>query len=208
MKKKILIIILTIVFAGSLIAAKFILPNSKIGSLIGGTSKKTGSNFIKPGANDTHKGIVYLDPTDLEKYCTESDVIKNVNEFGTYTGVKKGCMKFYIYDDTGDTYKMILDHNTSGDLHFGFSTNSNVLARLDNDTFEWEVDTDLISADEVSHLVGADKEDTIHWTIDTLKGRTDSAVGGFNLDGVGKTIKSWNVQVANSETKSKICMAL
>ena len=33
-------------------------------------------------------------------------------ELTTNPFTKTGCMKFYIYDDTGDTYKMILNHNT------------------------------------------------------------------------------------------------
>ena len=66
--------------------------------------------------NDTHKGIVYLDPTDLSRSCDASNSIST-------TGTTTGCMKWYIYDDSGDNYKMILDHNTTAT--FKASTGSN-----------------------------------------------------------------------------------
>ncbi len=56
----------------------------------------------------THKGIVYLNPKNLSVVCNESN-----SQIGTGTPNPSGCMKFYVYDDSGDTYKMILDHNTS-----------------------------------------------------------------------------------------------
>ena len=39
----------------------------------------------------------------------------NYSEFATsYAQDKGGCMKWYVYKDTGSSYKMILDHNTTG----------------------------------------------------------------------------------------------
>jgi len=58
------------------------------------------------GESVTHKGVVYLDPTNLSRTCTIDDVVST-------KGTKSGCMRFYIYDVTDTTYKMILDHNTS-----------------------------------------------------------------------------------------------
>ena len=52
------------------------------------------------------KGIVYLDPTNLSATCNAENSVST-------TGTKTGCMKWYIYDDSGSTYKMILDHNTT-----------------------------------------------------------------------------------------------
>ncbi len=73
--------------------------------------------------SDTHKGIIYLDPTDLSNACTAALAAANLNdeETPTPTGVTSGCMKFYIFDDSGDNYKMILDHNTSGNVSFNYT---------------------------------------------------------------------------------------
>ena len=117
---------------------------------------------------DTHKGIVYLDPTDLSRECTAADVASNVNSNGTPTGITSGCMKFYVYDDSGSTYKMILDHNTSGNVDWNSSGDNTegmkeVLDRLREDTRDWEIEARLITAYEIAHIVGADRQDTIHW---------------------------------------------
>ena len=73
--------------------------------------------------SDTHKGIIYLDPTDLSNACTAAMAAANLNneDVPTPTGVTSGCMKFYIFDDIGDNYKMILDHNTSGNVSFNYT---------------------------------------------------------------------------------------
>lgn len=52
------------------------------------------------------KKIVYLDPTNLNKACTEDDV-NSTDE------TKSGCMKWYAYKEDDNTYTMILDHNTT-----------------------------------------------------------------------------------------------
>ena len=83
------------------------IPNS------GGSDSSISENNQTTEEPATHKGIVYLDPTNLSKICTESDANANVNEFGTPTEIKTGCMKWYIFDDSGGNYKMILDHNTT-----------------------------------------------------------------------------------------------
>ena len=51
------------------------------------------------------KGVVYLDPINLSSTCDATNAI-----VGSGTN---GCMKWYIYDDDGASYKMILDHNTA-----------------------------------------------------------------------------------------------
>lgn len=50
--------------------------------------------------------IVYLDPTNLNKKCTESDA-------NSKDEAKGGCMKWYAYKEDSDSYTMILDHNTT-----------------------------------------------------------------------------------------------
>ncbi len=64
---------------------------------------------VNPPSETNYKGvkkIVYLDPTNLNKKCTESDV-KSDDE------TRSGCMKWYAYKEDKDTYTMILDHNTT-----------------------------------------------------------------------------------------------
>ena len=163
----------------------------------------------------THKGIVYLDPTDLSKTCTKQMVDDNHNSSYTKTGVKTGCMKWYIYDDSGSNYKMILDHNTSGNVAWN-STERNgsvmrqVADRLASDTEGWEVTADLISADEVAHIVGADSNNTIKWSSskqwnNLLDEETDpdTQISSYYLDGSGNTYSGWTSQISDYDTKSK-----
>lgn len=99
---------------------------------------ETGPVKIEATENDTHKGIVYLDPTNLDKTCKESDIVST-------TGTKSGCMKWYIYDEEGNNYKMILDHNTTKGVAWS-SLN------VGNDTVGWQGSPRLISADEVAKI--------------------------------------------------------
>ena len=149
----------------------------------GAPAVEFNGTYVAAGSSDTHKGIVYLDPTDLSATCTAEDAADNVNTYGTPTGIAEGCMKFYIYDDTGSNYKMILDHNTSGDVawvteedfliagsqndwnNYMWNTQGPLTAnkRLQEDTAGWIGSPRLITADEVAHIVGADRQDTINW---------------------------------------------
>ena len=96
--------------------------SSESGSGTGESEPQTsGPTLVAAQAGETHKGIVYLDPTDLSKTCTATDAASNVNANGTPTEVKTGCMKWYIYDDFGDNYTMILDHNTTAELMWNSS---------------------------------------------------------------------------------------
>ena len=169
--------------------------------------KFSGSNFVKAGSNDTHKGIVYMDPSDLSRTCTAEDASNNVNENGTPTGIKFGCMKFYIYDDSGDTYKMILDHNTSGNVLWGYAKDKNVAVstlpeRLNADTKDWQVDVDVISADEIAHIVGIDSKDALNWSVKGIENSGDGRYW-FYLDGSGKTVEGWQTKIVSETNKSK-----
>ena len=59
------------------------------------------------------KAIVYLDPTDITTECNAELALANVNEEGSPTGVKTGCMKWYAFKDENGYYTMLLDHNTT-----------------------------------------------------------------------------------------------
>ena len=152
-----------------------------------------------------YKGIAYLDPTNLSTTCTKSMVASNVNEFGTPTGIKSGCMKFYVYDDSGNNYTMILDHNTTravewlteddflnaggsqSDWENGASngkTPITVNAQLASDTTGWSGNPRLITADEVAHIVGIDASLGFNSS-------TNSASDWFHFDGEGSTYNDW-----------------
>ena len=114
-----------------------------------------GATKVDAQAGETHKGIVYLDPTDLSKYCDESNSVST-------TETKTGCMKWYIFNDSGDNYTMILDHNTTARIKWNDSDSnvayeqSNLKAVVDDlvTTSKWVVTPRLITADEVNTITG------------------------------------------------------
>jgi len=170
--------------------------------------------YVESQIGDTHKGIVYLDPTDLSAECDAAASALNVNDYGKPTGITQGCMKFYIYDDNGDgTVDMIVDHNTSGNVAWNSTGSNSSMAevddRLKDDTQDWVGSPRLIGADEIAHIVGADRNDTIKWdkTKEYANPVEDTSLnsGTFNLDGTGTTYSSvdgWKKPVLNSESKS------
>ena len=113
----------------------------------------TGPNKID-SENYTHKGIVYLDPTDLTKTCNAKNSVST-------TGTKTGCMKWYIFDDSGDNYTMLLDHNTTPCIAWSSTNaiteyaNSLVKPLVDDlvTTSKWKVTPRIITAAEVNNLV-------------------------------------------------------
>ena len=152
------------------------------------TIKPTGPTKVKPTSTDTHKGIVYLDPTNLKNSCNALNSVSG-------TGTKTGCMKWYIYSEDNNSYTMILDHNTTAGAGVAYnSTNSNgemkeVKTALESDTSTWDksLKARLITANEVAKITGNTSfdEKTSTWDSD------------FYLDSNNET------QVANKTNKSK-----
>ena len=163
-KLVIIVAIIAIVIVGILVFLKN--TNKDSNNNTNDNPKNNGITFIAPSATDTHKGIVYLNPINLETKCTkENSKIKD-----PYDGelVHSGCMKFYIYDDSGDNYKLILGHNTTRRLELDSSlTTEEYMKKIDEqlkkDTEGWTGNPRLISANEVAHILGADREDTLKW---------------------------------------------
>ncbi len=128
-------------------------------------------NYVPPQAGDTHKGIVYLDPADLSKKCNASSSV-------SVPGIRTGCMKFYIYDDTGDTYKMILDHNITAKVAYETSgtykeyEQASIKAVLQAATQGWVGSPRLITANEVAAITNTT---TFTGALDTM----------FYFDGTG-----------------------
>ena len=127
-----------------------------------GSVVKQGPTKEEANSTSTHKGIVYLDPTDLNKTCTKEMAESNVNENGTSTEIKTGCMKWYIFNDDGDNYTMILDHNTTA-LIIWNDDNKNVSYEESNlyevvqdlkTTSGWIVEPRLITAEEITTITG------------------------------------------------------
>ena len=129
-------------------------------------SEKNNMVTIESGVkhlSQTYLGIAYLDPTNLNTKCSEADVKANRNNDAnhTITGVKTGCMKWYIYKEDNNNYYAILDHNTTANVAYN-STNDNsvqkeVATALSTDTTGWvsSLQPRLIKANEVAYIVGA-----------------------------------------------------
>ena len=110
--------------------------------------KSNGHITYVANTNPNVKGLIgtaYLDPTDYSVTCEADGQTENMplhaatswaeideymNNGGyyesatSYASNNNGCMKFYVYKDTGDYYKLILDHNTTAviapvlEIHF------------------------------------------------------------------------------------------
>ena len=152
----------------------------------------------------TYKGIVYMDPTNPKTVC-------NTTNTNTKTNKDPNCKKFYIYDDSGSTYKMIMDRNTTVAV-----TWTNKDTKLATDTAGWNAtgNARLITVDEVAHIVGADREDTIKWNSSkeyVLYGTSvtdmDTQISRFYLDGlyssnITKYNDGWSKAYVSSTVKS------
>ena len=178
-------------------------------------------------SNPTHGGIVYLDPQNPTRVCTKSDVDSNVNSDGKLTGVKTGCMRFYVIGEATLTYKLLLDHNTSGGVAFankadyieaggndadwdpyqGNTSMGPVTAnkRLASDTTGWIGNPRLITTNELAEITGANT--ALSW--DSSKTYTNpvtdmtTQVDSFHFDGSGNTYAGWKSQIANESNKSR-----
>ena len=124
----------------------------------------TGCNFGKDDrfientdSSKKYKGIIYLDPTDLNKKCEEKDV-------SSKPLTTKGCMKWYVYSKEKNVYKMILDHNISGNGYYSSETNSasgdELEKELKKQTKDWQVDPRIMTMDELTEITGKKYEKT------------------------------------------------
>ena len=136
--------------------------NGEITTKPDGEVVKTGPTMEVASETNTHKGIIYLDPTDLTKTCTKEQAESNLNENGTPTEVKTGCMKWYIYSEDESNYTMILDHNTTARIMWNDSNRnvayeqSNLYAVVEDlkTTSGWKVNPRLITAEEINTITG------------------------------------------------------
>ena len=134
------------------------------------------------------KGVTYLNPKDLTVECTESN-----SQIGTGAANPSGCMKFYVYDDSGDNYKLILDHNTTDKAAYETSgtykeyAQASIKAVVDSDTSGWVGSPGLITANEIATITNTT----------TFNGNSSK---WFYFDGTGTNKQT---QIANSSEKSE-----
>lgn len=109
----------------------------------------------------THKGIIYLDPTNLDNECT-------IDNYSSSIGTKTGCMKWYVYEETNETYKLLLDHNTTARISWD-NGNTNVAYENSNVKTEvyklvseskWVFTPRIISAYEIANITGNNSFDS------------------------------------------------
>ena len=191
------------------------ISNGIVGNVLKGECYNFGPTYVSSESTDTHMGIVYLDPTDIGNPCNALLASQNVNQYGKFTNVKTGCMKFYIFDENSNgTVDMILDHNTSGDVVYEHS-NPNIPkidAALADDVNGWIGNPRLISAQEIAHIVGADDVDAVGWDLSKYYHQGNDAFDPadytsiFYFDGSGNSYSSsdgWGKRVASDENRSK-----
>lgn len=176
--------------------------------------------------NTGNKQKVYVDGTAIY-YNPETNTICNSKEAVSTTGTKTGCMKWYTFGDEGEStsiVSLLLDHNTSLKASWnssGAKEMREAKTALQEDTKTWKKTARLITADEIAHIVGADRVDTLKWNAmkKYIPYRTfyqsedytlDKNIAEFYFDGsfnIDKTSYSetngWNKQVASSSKKSK-----
>ena len=116
---------------------------------------KTGPTQELAKESDTYKAIVYLDPTDLTKYCDASNSIST-------TRTKEGCMKWYAYSDDGTNYTMILDHNTTAKVSSWDESRTQITT--DTSTWNSNLNARLIKGEEVASITrNTDWTSTSDW---------------------------------------------
>ncbi len=123
-------------------------------------------------------GAAYFDPSDFSKRCNANST--NVAD----KEAKTGCMKWYIYDDSGDSYKMILDHNTTKMITFNSSNNNSnpqaLYDRLDADTADWDktkLSTGILTAADVAAISGINSFNSANSTYYSLGTEVNSSNG-------------------------------
>lgn len=137
---------------------------------------------------------IYYNPNTNTR-CEEAEAVST-------TGTKSGCMKWYAFLDTieKDSVKMILDHNTSGNVAWNSSGNNEdgmneVKTRLEEDTSTWKVSARLITADEVAEITGA--KEALNWN-----SNHSPSSAWFYLDGKFGSDANWQTKVVTASSKS------
>ena len=91
---------------------------------------------------------VYFNPKD-NVICPDDYEPEN-----SLMGVKDECMRWYVYKIEGDKLGLILDHNTTAMTKWNETGNNvdgptTLEAQLDADTTNWQVEADIIEAEDI-----------------------------------------------------------
>ncbi len=126
----------------------------KVKDKAGNESEEKTITYAENPPTKQHEGvkkILYYNPV-TGNYCDKINVVST-------TETKTGCMKWYAYQETSDTYTAILDHTTTAVTSWnskGLNTdNSEIMNKLKMDTSNWVegLNIRLISADEIAKIV-------------------------------------------------------
>ncbi len=138
------------------------------------------------------KAIVFYNPV-TDKSCNKEESI-------SVTGTKDVCMRWYVYEETDDSYIMILDHNISNSVKWNSngdsSDNSEIINTLNQHTSNWAKDLNvrLISADEVAKIV--DPTNSMGFN-----SKTSGNDKWFSFQDLSQTIDSTNECATNNNCK-------
>lgn len=187
------------------------ITNGEVGNTEKGNCEKPGPTYIQPTETDTHKGIVYLDPTNINNTCNEKIESQNRNKNDSVVNIKTGCMKWYLYSESNldlnndgtiteeeKFYNLILDHNTSLSIEWTKYKENNqyvnykgpreALYQLYEDTKDWTGIKDLTSTSNYTATWQKNGDQT--YTIDYTKHLTrTSGESGYTyalVDGAHK----------------------
>ena len=166
LRSRIFLVIVTLIIgiSGTLYAANSYNANAIVYNSSDGTSKNVNDAlndlYTKSKKEYYVNGLVaYYNPVTGSK-CKVSEATSNTNSKGTYTEVKTGCMKWYIFKEDFDNYTMILDHNTTARIKWNDNNvnvsyeNSNIKAEVDKlvSVSKWKNTPRLITANELSKI--------------------------------------------------------
>lgn len=163
---------LLLLFLALILGLLALLANRKM--ILDKLKKDIKNDIIQVNTYDYYENgtIIYYNPV-TGKICND------YTEDNSNTGVKEGCLKWYIFNDNigNANVNMILDHNTTAtiewisDTDYGSSAKNDkgpitVNNQLKSDTENWNknLNTRLITANEVATIVG-----NIDWNSENIE---------------------------------------
>ncbi len=150
------------------------------------TEQLKGPTIEMASDSDTYIAAIYLDPTNIERYCDSSNI-------SSTAGVTEGCMKWYAYKETDDTYTMLLDHN---------------ITKFDDDNIiKWTTkDTNELGPEEALRVL---KETTDSWIAIPERNDSYTPTLGDNISSSKYTINytGYRSRLIEAEEVAKIISA-
>ena len=146
--------------------------------------------------------VIYYNPV-------KGEICSDYSENNSKTGVKDGCLKWYIFNDTSnnDTINLLLDHNITPLVPYNSTDNSEmkeVKTALESDTKGWKNEARLITAEEIAHITQADK--ILNWQLNKeyLSNATyeDNKISYFYFNGKEGTDKTWRTKLSTEKGKN------